>query len=51
MNVPTTNNARPDQDFPDIFSFRMITAKRTVNRMLSLSIGTTNDAGPSCRAL
>lgn len=51
ISVPATSRASPAQDFKDIFSWRNRNAKTTVNSMLSLSTGTTIDAGPSWSAL
>lgn len=50
-NVPATIRISPISDFFDIFSLRKINEKATVRTILSLSIGTTRLASPSCKAL
>ncbi len=45
-SVPATSRTSPIHDLFDGFSPSMKNANRTVNRMLSLSTGTTTDAGP-----
>ena len=49
--VPATINMRPHNSFRACFSWKTTRAKKIVTRMLSLSIGATMLAGPSCNAL
>ncbi len=50
-SVPPTTAARPMADFFVSFSWNTSHENRIVTRMLSLSMGATTLAGPSCRAL
>ena len=49
--VPTTMRTRPQADFFVSFSPKTIREKAMETRMLSLSMGTTTLASPSCKAL
>ena len=50
-SVPPTTATRPAADFFVSFSWNTRHENRIVTRMLSLSMGATTLAGPSCRAL
>ena len=50
-SVPPTTATRPAADFFVSFSWNTSHENRIVTRMLSLSMGATTLAGPSCRAL
>ena len=51
ISVPTTISTRPKAAFLDRRSLKTIAEKAIDTRILSLSIGTTTLAGPSCSAL
>ena len=51
ISVPVVSSAKPIRAFLDSRSWKTMAENATVTRMLSLSIGTTTLAGPSCSAL
>ena len=51
INVPAAMRMQPMMDLALNFSFKKIKAKIKVMTTLSLSMGTTLEASPNCRAL